>query len=70
MEKKNTEAWCFTFCQSDSENKNKYVRIEGDYYYARMKMAAEFGTYWAFQYSEKEFLPQIKSFGLTELVLK
>lgn len=70
MDKQNTEVWYFTFCISDSENKDKYVRIEGSYGMARAIMIDAFGEYWAFQYSEKEFLPQIKRFNLTELILK
>lgn len=67
MDKQNTEAWYFTFMQKDTKNKDKYVRIEGSYGMARAIMIDAFGEYWAFQYSKKEFLPQIKQFHLTEL---
>lgn len=70
MDKTNSEVWYFTFMQRDYENRNKYVRIEGSYCEARVEMVAHFGDVWAFQYSEKDFLPQIKRFHLTELVLK
>ena len=67
MDKGSTEKWYFTFTQKQHDLKNKYVCFEGDYFEARVKMVARFGEAWACQYPEKEFLPQIKEFGLTEL---
>ena len=67
MDKGNTEVWYFTFMQKQADLKNKFVRIEGSYEEARMKMVERFGSSWANQYSEEEFLPQIKDYGLTEI---
>lgn len=58
----------FTFSQK-SPNKDKYVVIEEDLINeARNVMFETFGRNWAFAYTEKEFLPQIEEFNLTELV--
>lgn len=60
------ENWYFTFCYSQEE-RNNFVKITGTYSEARQKMMAYYGKEWAFQYSEKQFLPHIERFGLSEL---
>lgn len=60
----------FTFMLRQEELKDKYVKVFGTYNEARAKMVNNFGIEWAFQYTEKEFLPQIEMFGLTELKIE
>ncbi len=59
--------WYFTFCQHDTENKRKYVKIKGTYGEAREKMSIMFGLAWAFQYSEEQFAGQVEAYGLTHV---
>lgn len=58
----------FGYGQYGGAYRNKYVEVEatgaGE---ARQKMVEAFGTVWAFQYNEKEFIPQIEQFGLSLL---
>jgi hypothetical protein len=61
--------WYFTFMQKH-EHRNRYVKIFGSFGEAREKMVKAFGTKWAFQYSEEEFIPQIERFGLRELEIR
>ena len=68
MDRGNTDGWWFfTFMQSQTALKNRYIKFAGSYEEARLAMVANFGTKWANQYSEEEFLPQIKDYGLTEI---
>lgn len=60
--------WYFTFCLGD-RFKHRFIRINGTYSEARDKMFEMFDDKWAFQYSEKDFLPQIKKYGLEELTI-
>jgi len=54
----------FTFC-GIHEHKNGYVKIIAkDVYSARERMFEVYNEKWGFQYSEEEFLPQIKQYGL------
>ena len=64
MEK--TENWYFTF-GSGHAHPNGYVKIHGTFNSAREQMHKLYGPKWAFQYGEKEFIPQIKRWGLTEV---
>lgn len=48
------EYYIFTF-GIGTPNKNKYVKIYGNYESARQKMVDSFGLNWAFQYSEGEW---------------
>ena len=61
----------FTFMQTQNKLKNKYVTFWGSYAEARAKMVANFGTLWAFQYSEEEWMmegkTQAEHFNLTEI---
>lgn len=59
--------WYFTFMQSQTLLKNRYVCFSGTYSEAREAMVQNFGTKWAFQYGETEFQAQIKEHGLTEI---
>lgn len=65
MEK--TENWYFTF-GSGHAHPNSYVKIHGTFGSARDQMHKMYGPKWAFQYTEKEFMPQIKRWGLTEVI--
>ena len=64
MEK--TENWYFTF-GSGHAHPNGYVKIHGTFNSARDQMHKMYGPKWAFQYNEKEFMPQIKRWGLKEV---
>ena len=63
---KEEQNWYFTFGQS-SLFRNKYMKVYGTLEEARERMFETFEAYWAFQYDEKEFLPQIEAYGLEEL---
>lgn len=63
-------AWYFTFACGHSKLSNNYVRIYGTYSGARAKLQAKVGKYFAFQYDEQNFLPQIKMYGLVEIELE
>lgn len=59
----------FTFGAS-SPNHNNYVRVEAkDAGKARRIMIEQRGLQWGFQYDEKDFLPQIDLYHLTEIPL-
>lgn len=47
--------WYFTF-GSGQENSGRYIKIHGTFESARKEMFLRFGRYWAFQYSEAEWL--------------
>ena len=58
----------FGYGQYDGSRRYKYVKIDAPTYgEAREEMVRRHGLVWAFQYNEKEFLPQIEQFGLSEL---
>lgn len=59
--------WYFTFMQKQYGLKDKYVKIYGTYTDAREEMCYRYDDEWAFQYSEEDFIPQIKEYGLEEL---
>ncbi len=61
-----TENWYFTF-GSGQAHPNGYVKIHGTFNSARDHMHKLYGSKWAFQYSEEEFMPQIKRWGLKEV---
>ena len=65
MEK--TENWYFTF-GSGHAHPNGYVKIYGTFNSAREQMHRMYGPKWAFQYTEKKFTPQIKRWGLKEVI--
>ena len=65
----NNETYYFTFMLKQGKLQNRYVKIEGTYSETREEMYEMFGDKWAFQYDEKEFLPQIEEFRLSELSL-
>lgn len=48
---------------------SSYVVFEGGWLATRKQAWAAFGGAWAFQYTEEEFAPQIKKYGLTEVVI-
>lgn len=52
---KDGEWWIFTFLNDGSEKAGKCVKIKGTYGEAREKMVDKYGTYFGFQYSEKEW---------------
>jgi hypothetical protein len=59
----------FTFGLGQQALSKTYVEIEAESRQAaRDLMFENFGTKWAFQYNEKEFLPQIKEWGYTKLI--
>ena len=60
------EDWYFTF-GVNTDKANKFYKSHGTYDEAREDMVNKFGQKWAFQYNEKEFLPQIERFNLTEI---
>ena len=60
------ENWYFTFCQSD-EKRNGYAKFYGTVGESRQQMVDIWGTYWAFQYSEKDFEGQVEAYGLYEV---
>lgn len=68
--------WYFTFgfahtTKNDESLAHRYVKIvSDDWWEARQKFMRVRGTVWSFQYSEVEFLPQIKEYGLTEISLE
>ena len=64
MEK--TENWYFTFGIGHA-HPNGYVKINGTFNSAREQMHKMYGPKGAFQYSEKEFMPHIKRYGLKEV---
>jgi hypothetical protein len=64
------ECWYFTFCLSNEFHKNHYVKFEGSWSEARERMVENFGTKWAFQYSEAEFAGQPEQYGYTELIIE
>lgn len=46
----------------------KFIKIEAeDSTIARLKMVSTFGTNWAMEYTEDQFLPQIGKYKLTEI---
>lgn len=56
--------WYFTF-GSGTALAGKFVVIQSDSYEnARAAMNFTYGNKWAFQYTEREFLPQIHKYGL------
>lgn len=66
------QRWYFTFMEKQNLLKNKYVVIEGTYSEARQKMFNNFGSTFAFQYSEEEWVEedgqtQDEKYNLTEL---
>lgn len=48
--------WYFTFGVGDKKHKNNYVCINGTNEEARTKMFERFGSNWAFDYSEAEWV--------------
>lgn len=62
-----TENWYFTF-GSGHAHPDGYVKIHGTFNSAREQMHKMYGPKWAFQYNEKEFMPQIKRWGLKEVI--
>lgn len=62
--------WYFTFACGHSKLSNNYVKIYGTYSEARAKLQAKVGKYFAFQYDEQNFLPQMKMYGLVEIELE
>lgn len=48
------EYYIFTF-GSDHALAGKAIKIKGSFMASRLRMIEEFGTKWAFQYSEKEW---------------
>ena len=64
------EKYYFTFCLRQPL-RNCFVVFEGTYADARAQMAKNFGTEWAFQYSEggwiRDGLSQEDQFHLTEI---
>lgn len=58
LPKEKEQWWIFTFGMSKEvygDNAEKYVKIYGTYSTARSKMFDEYGSKWAFQYSEEEW---------------
>lgn len=53
--KEHDEWWIFTFLNDGSEKAGKCIKIRGTYGEARNKMVSRYGTYFGFQYSEKEW---------------
>ena len=62
-----TENWYFTFGNGHA-HPGGYVKIHGTFNSAREHMHKMYGPKWAFQYNEKEFMPQIKRWGLKEVI--
>lgn len=61
--------WAFTF-GFGSPNANRFVRFHNcTFTQARTAMEAKFGRQWAFQYTWKDFEPQIGRYGLSELTV-
>lgn len=61
----------FTFMQSQTKLRNKYMTFWGTYEEARAKMVAHFGDKWAFQYDEAGWTidgkTQAEIYGYTEI---
>ena len=68
-ESEGRKIWYFTFCQKQSLLKNRFVKIHGTFNEARSIMMDNFGTLWAFQYSEEEWKEsnQEERFNLKEV---
>lgn len=67
--------WYFTFGANHiapitkESLENYYIKQFGTYSTARLEMVRLFKDNWSVQYREDEFLPQIKEYNLTELIL-
>ncbi len=53
--KEHDEYWIFTFLNDGTWRAGKCIKIKGSYSEARDKMIYRYGTYFGFQYSEKEW---------------
>lgn len=60
--------WFFTFGIEDPALEHRFVRINGTYMEARLKMIAAFSQRWCAQYDSAENAG-VARYGLTELVL-
>lgn len=65
------KAYYFTF-PSSGVLRNAYVKVEApDWNYARsFVVEAMGGAYFAFQYEESDFIPQIEKYKLSEIDLR
>lgn len=65
------EKWYFTFGIGSALGKH-FITFHGTYVEARAKMVENFGTHWAFQYSEKEWkkdgISQQRLYNYTEII--
>lgn len=62
------ENWYFTFGVGQKLANNFVVIRDETFERARRRMNDTYGPKWAFQYSEKDFLPQIEKYRLQEVV--
>lgn len=62
------QTWYFTFGYGQ-KNAGHFVKFSGTYSEARDKMFDAFGTEWAFQYSEEEWMESISREVCTEIEL-
>lgn len=67
VEKKVEDVWLFTFGYGH-EFPNRFVRVEGSYGEARLKMFKMYGDRWAFQYPLSDESHLIEH-GVTEMAL-